>query len=134
MTAGREPDSPENPHAGQGAVMLDIGGDVGALVVTMPVAMVGLEVEIEGHGGQVEPHEHQADDHDHGHGHGQGHGHLHRQHVAVIRRPVAGGEIPSLVFPELVEGRYDLFDKGSDEVRLTVDIRGGEVTSADWPG
>jgi len=26
----------ENPHAGQGSVVLDIGGDVGALVVTMP--------------------------------------------------------------------------------------------------
>ena len=36
----------ENPHAGQGSVLLDIGGDVGALVVTMPPAMVGVEIEI----------------------------------------------------------------------------------------
>ena len=27
---------PENAWAGQGAVLLDIGGDVGALVVAMP--------------------------------------------------------------------------------------------------
>ena len=36
----------ENPHAGQGSVVLDIGGDVGALVVTMPPELEGVEVEI----------------------------------------------------------------------------------------
>ena len=41
----------ENPHAGQGSVLLDIGGDVGALVVTMPPAMVGVEIEIAPLGG-----------------------------------------------------------------------------------
>ena len=29
----------ENAHAGQGMVLLDIGGDVGALVVRMPAAL-----------------------------------------------------------------------------------------------
>ena len=36
----------ENPHAGQGPVVLDIGGDVGALVVAMPETMAGVEIEI----------------------------------------------------------------------------------------
>jgi len=36
----------ENPHAGQGSVVLDIGGDIGALVVTMPPVLEGVEVEI----------------------------------------------------------------------------------------
>jgi hypothetical protein len=36
----------ENPHAGQGSVVLDMGGDVGALVVTMPAELEGVEVEI----------------------------------------------------------------------------------------
>ena len=36
----------DTSHAGQGAVLLNIGGDVGALVVTMPAAMEGIEVEI----------------------------------------------------------------------------------------
>ena len=31
----------ENPFAGQGSVLLDIGGDVGALVVVMPAEMDG---------------------------------------------------------------------------------------------
>ena len=38
--------SMENPHAGQGSVLLDIGDDIGALVVTMPRDLVGEEVEI----------------------------------------------------------------------------------------
>lgn len=130
--APRPLDSPENPHAGQGsAVMLDIGGDIGALVVTMPAEMAGLEVEIAPEGEAPVVHDDHAHDDDTGHGHGHGHGH--RLHVAVVRRPVQDGELPSLVFPELVEGGYELFAKGSDEVRLTVQVRGGEVTSADWP-
>ena len=36
----------ENPFAGQGPVLLDIGGDVGALVVEMPAALTGREIEI----------------------------------------------------------------------------------------
>jgi hypothetical protein len=103
----------ENPFAGQGAVLLDIGGDVGALVVTMPRGMVGEEVEV------LTGHE------------GPGH---HRPHVAVVPRPTADGTVPSLVFPELVEGSYALVPKGTDDVRLRVHVSGGEVTTATWPG
>jgi hypothetical protein len=42
--------------------------------------------------------------------------------------------VPSLVFPELVEGSYALVPKGTDDVHLLVDVHGGEVTSAVWPG
>jgi hypothetical protein len=101
----------DNSHAGQGSVLLDIGGDVGALVVTMPPRMLGEEVEV------VTRHD------------PPGH---HRPHVAVVPRPVPGGTVPSLVFPELVEGSYALVPKGTDDVRLRVDVRGGEVTSAVW--
>jgi hypothetical protein len=106
----------ENQFAGQGSVLLDIGGDVGALVVAMPVSMLGTEVEIASVG-----HHH----HDH---------HHHRAHVAVVDRPVPGGTLPSLVFPELVEGSYDLFDKGDDAVRMSAEVIGGQVTYADWEG
>jgi hypothetical protein len=115
--------STENPFAGQGSVLLDIGGDVGALVVTMPRAMVDTQVEIRPAG---VAHRHP------GHAHHDG-GHL--AHVAVVERPVADGTIPSLVFGELTAGRYDLFAKGdADHVVLTVDVRGGEVAGATWPG
>jgi hypothetical protein len=111
MTEHRHPDSPENPHAGQGCVVLDIGGDVGALVVVAPTALVGAEVEVAPAGSR------------------QGH----HPHAAVVRRPVRGGELPSLVFAELTAGRYELTEKGTTDVRLEVEVRGGEVTSVDWP-
>jgi hypothetical protein len=120
----------ENPHAGQGSVLLDIGGDVGALVVTMPPAMVGVEIEIARLGGDHHDHPH---GHGHGHGHGHAHDHGHRPHVAVVDRPVTDGSLPSLVFPDLVEGSYELFDKGEDTVLLTADITGGQVTFLEWP-
>ena len=48
---------------------------------------------------------------------------------------MAGGTVPSLVFGELTAGRYDLFEKGRpDDVVLTVDVDGGQVTAAAWPG
>ena len=53
--------------------------------------------------------------------------------MAVVDRPVPGGTIPSLVFPELAEGSYDLFDKGGDAVLLTAGVVGGQVTFLDWP-
>jgi len=126
----------ENPYAGQGAVLLDIGGDVGALVVTAPASMVGEEVEILPAGAVGTPADPgPAHGHGHGHGHGHDHGHAHRPHVAVVDRALpGGGRAPSLVYPELVRGTYDLMPKGTDDVRLTIQIRGGEVTTAAWPG
>ena len=102
----------ENPFAGQGSVLLDIGGDVGALVVAMPPGMDGVEVEIRPvHGRDA---------------------HAHHPHVAVVNRPVAGGLVPSLVFPDLVEGSYELYVKGTEDVRLRVEVHGGEVAETEW--
>lgn len=127
----------ENPHAGQGAVMLDIGGDIGALVVLMPPAMEGLEVEIRPIGGPAndrqQPHDPAMAEHGHGHGHGHGPGHPHLLHVAVVARPVADGVAHSLVFPELTDGTYELYERPAGPVELTVTVRGGEVTTAGWP-
>lgn len=123
----------ENPHAGQGSVLLDIGDDIGALVVTMPADLVGDEVEILAADQVGHEHHHHHDGHGHDPDHGHDHHHGHRPHVAVVARPVGGGTVPSLVFPELVEGSYVLMPKGTDDVRLTVEIRGGEVSTATWP-
>ena len=106
------PLSAENPYAGQGSVLLDIGGDVGALVVHTHPGMLGTEVEIRPAGG----HHHQLH---------------HLPHVAVVNRPVGGALVPSLVYPEVVEGRYELCVKGTHDVLLTVDVTGGSVTTAD---
>jgi hypothetical protein len=135
--------SVENPFAGQGSVLLDIGGDIGALVVTMPDGMVGTEVEIrpvgmEGSHPHGHDHEHHHDhdlDHDHRQGHDHDHGSGdHLAHVAVVNRPAGDRHVPSLVFPELVAGRYELFEKGDGQhVVLRAEIDGGEVTSVTWP-
>ncbi len=73
----------ENPFAGQGAVLLDIGDDIGALVVAMPAAMLDVEIEIRPVGADVPGH---------------------HPHVAVVERPTAERTLPSLVFGDLVEG------------------------------
>jgi hypothetical protein len=123
---------PENAWAGQGAVLLDIGGDVGALVVAMPAPMVGLEVEIRPVGG---PHGHDGHHHDRDHHDEHHHDHEHLAHVAVVARPVGRGRLPSLVFGELEAGEYELFEKGRrDAVALRARVTGGEVTTAEWPG
>ena len=122
----------ENPHAGQGSVLLDIGGDIGALVVAMPASMLGQEIEIDGMGVAHAHDPAPAPGHGHGHGHEHEHGHPHRAHVAVVDRPGPEGTQPSLVFPELTEGSYRLFDKGADEVLLTAEITGGQVTFLEW--
>ncbi len=101
----------ENPHAGQGTVMLDIGGDVGALVVTMPASMVGEEIDVFPSGTAPE-------------------GHV--PHVAVVERPLGQGVVPSLVFPDLKEGLWDLAPKGTRDVAMTAQVVGGEVTTATW--
>ena len=79
----------ENPFAGQGAVLLDIGDDIGALVVTMPAAMVDTEVEIRPVG-VVAHHSHG------GHGHLHDHGFYHRTLAIALQihhaneHPIAG--------------------------------------------
>lgn len=104
------PPRSENPYAGQGSVLLDIGGDVGALVVQMPAGMDGVEVEARAPGSSG-----------------------HHPHVAVVSRPAGIGPVPSLVFPSLVQGEYALGEKGRTEVRLTAAVRGGRVTQVSWP-
>ena len=139
----------ENPFAGQGAVMLDIGGDIGAVVITMPPELDGAEIEIRPVGAALPiastgRHEHPRDqhddhdhDHDHGHGHDHDHGHSHDDspwpHVAVVARPTPSGPIHSLVFGEVLEGRYEFYIRPDGPVRLTLDVVGGAVTEASWP-
>jgi hypothetical protein len=104
----------DHSHAGQGAVLLDIGGDVGAVVVRAPAGLVGEEIEICPAG--------------------QRHGAAIRPHVAVIARPVAGRRLHSAVFPSVREGRYELYRKPDGPTAVTVAVRGGQVTETSWPG
>ena len=111
------PPHAENPFAGQGtAVLLDIGGDIGALVVEMPKAMVGVEIEVRPVAAA------------------QGSGtHAHHPHVAVVDRQAPVGTVPSLVFGELRAGTYQLCKKGGSPTGLSAVVRGSEVSHLTWP-
>jgi hypothetical protein len=127
----------ENPHAGKGSsVLLDIGDDVGAIVVTTPAGLYDAEIERRPAG--EPPTAHENDERTHGHGHGHGHGHAHGghrlPHVAVVPRSSPDGHIVhSAVFTDVPAGRYDLYVLPDGPVRLTVDVLGGQVTEATWP-
>ncbi len=150
----------DNSHAGQGSVLLDIGGEIGALVLRATAAMEGVEIEIRPTGstpyadgspnadGDHDGHDHHGEheddgdphDHDHPHDHSPGHehhggtAHGHRLvHVAVLKRPSPEGEQWAAVFPDLHEGTYDLYVRPAEPVALSVTIAGGSVTQADWP-
>ncbi len=132
----------ENPHAGQGMVVLDIGGDVGALIVSTPASMVGVEIEIcpggsrdqtPDEGGQWWDGEWRS------HGHSSGSAHHHHDdgrawpHVAVIARPSPVGTQCTAVYPGLREGTYDLWVRPDGATSVTATVHGGQVTTADWP-
>jgi hypothetical protein len=110
-----------NAHAGQGPVMLDIGGDIGALVLRMPAELAGSEVE-------ARPVAAGPATHPNG-----GHGWSHLPHVGVLARSAGERTSHSAVFGELPEGQYELYVRPDGPVALTVRVRGGEVTEADWP-
>ena len=118
------PRTEDNSHAGQGPVLLDIGGEIGALILTMPAQMLGVEIEIR----PIRP----GANHDHGqHEHG-GHGHL--VHAAVVNRPMNGASVPTVVFPNLRDGEYELYERPNGQTRLRAHVVGGQVASQTWPG
>ncbi len=78
----------EAPHpAGPtGSVLLDIGGDVGALVVSVDDAYAGHEIEARPAGHRARP-----------------------AHASVLRRTTAVGTAHAAVIPGLVAGAYTLW-------------------------
>ena len=98
-----------NHVAGQGPTVLDIGDDVGALVLYTSVELVGAEIEISPDG---EPDR--------------------RRHVAVHPRQYPGGTAYAAVYYGLEAGSYQLWAADSS-VALTVAIEGNSITEAMWP-
>jgi hypothetical protein len=123
----------DNSHAGQGAVALNIGGDVGALIVLMPDAMAGAEVEIRPEGLTPEPAARQPHAHTHDLEHDHDQPHVHYPHVAVVGRPIGDRIVFSLVYPELLAGRYELHVMPEGPVQLSATVVGGEVAEVVWP-
>jgi hypothetical protein len=102
-------DHSHNHVAGQGPTVLDIGDDVGALVLYTSVELVGAEIEISPDG---EPDR--------------------RRHVAVHPRQYPGGTAYAAVYYGLEAGSYQLW-ASDGSVALTVAIEGNSITEAMWP-
>ena len=125
----------ENPHAGQGVVVLDIGGDVGALVITAPATMADAEIEI----GPAGARDHHPPDDGQGWWAGEWRAHAHHHgapawpHVAVLPRPTPAGAKHAAVYPGLHAGRYDIWLGPNGPTMLTVTVAGGQVATAAWP-
>ncbi len=91
---------------GAGAVIADIGGDRGALVLHTPEAMAGAEIEISSLGSAV------------------------RSHVAVLERRVAGARLFAAFYPSLRAGEYTVWNRDGTSAGI-VAITGGAITQAE---
>jgi hypothetical protein len=89
-------------------VVLDIGGDIGALVVKTDRELLGVEVEISPAGDDAG-----------------------RSHKQVLERASGGQSAPVLVFDNLASGAYTLWVDGVAAAR-DVHVVGGTVAELDW--
>ncbi|MDQ2812528.1 MAG: phospholipase [Actinomycetota bacterium] len=90
---------------GPGTVVLDLGANVGALILYTPAELDGVEIEI-------------SRDDEPG---------AHRTHSQVRQRPMATATTYAAVYPSLTEGQYTIWrDEHTPEATIT--IRGGEIT------
>jgi len=93
-----------------GTVLLDVGGQTGALVLYTPADLLGAEIEISaGVPGAV------------------------RTHAAVRARPAPGGTRYAAVYEGLGAGDYTIWRDGNTAAGQ-VTITGGHVTSVHWSG
>lgn len=117
----------------EGTVMLDIGGDIGALILMTGPELLLAEIEISRVDGQSPLADGHGHAHEHDHADGKTHSHTdpNRTHVAVRERRGPSGVQYAAIYPGLWTGDYILW--GVDgEARDTVTITGGEVTQLDW--
>jgi hypothetical protein len=90
-------------------VVLDIGGDVGALVVYTPAEFHGREIEISPIGQATQ-----------------------RVHTAVLERVVDGRGIFAAVYPHLPAGVFRLWIDDGPARATRVEIIAGQVAELDW--
>ena len=97
-------DEVQLPPSWDGSVVLDIGGEIGALLLRTPPTMNGVEIDL------IPEDE----------------GLLHT-HSAVRERRLLGGVAYAAVYPSLKAGRYTVAGSGQ-----TVAIVGGQVTETEY--
>ena len=90
--------------------MVDIGGDVGALIVRLDRELLGTELHLRQDGW------------------------THTVHTGVWDRPLGDQLVTVAVYPALVEGTYEILGPRTAGVRRTVAIEGGRVAELDLRG
>jgi hypothetical protein len=90
------------------SVVLDIGQDIGALIIYTDAELRGREIEVSPLGSAAT-----------------------RVHVEVLERRVNGRQVFAAVFPKLRAGGYEIWGN-SRNPSGTASIVGGEVTTVDW--
>ncbi|WP_295695080.1 hypothetical protein [Lapillicoccus sp.] len=91
-----------------GSIVLDIGGDIGALIILTPPDLAGAEIEVS------------ADAPD-----------SPRTHVAVRERRGPTGIRYAAIYPALPTGSYTIWHSLADASQ-PVAIVGGQITQLDW--
>lgn len=95
----------------RGSVLLDIGGDVGAAIVSTPASLLGSEIEIRRCGTAWDG-----------------------THVAVRARHVSGGVVHAALFSGLADGLYEVRLRGDvDGPTALLRVEGGQVSAARLP-
>jgi hypothetical protein len=89
-------------------VVLDIGGDTGALIVYAEAKRFDTPIEVSPAGSDAE-----------------------KFHQHVLERPMPRGTSYAAVFDRIVEGKYTLWLHGEPRVR-DFQITGGMVSEVDW--
>lgn len=107
MRDGRSDDFWTRPHPE--AVVLDVGGDVGALVLYVPEAYRGREIELSRAGDDGA-----------------------RTHTAVLERLAGGRSVLAAVYPALGSGTWRLRGDPGQAGPTEVTIEGGAVSEVDW--
>jgi hypothetical protein len=104
---------PEQAPDAAGLVIVDIGGDMGALVITTPSELAGEEIEIRAAGTGWDG-----------------------SHTGVWERQGPGISTTAAVFGSLPAGRYELRIKGAPgtEHPGPVVVEGAQVTQVTWTG
>jgi len=90
------------------SVVLDIGRDIGALIIYTVPELRGREIEVSPRGTDAK-----------------------RVHVEVLERRINGRPVFAAVFPGLRAGDYDVWNNAPNPSD-SVTIVGGEVASVDW--
>jgi hypothetical protein len=96
------------PPSGEGTVVLDIGGSIGALIVHTPPVWAGVEIELARRGETQQ-----------------------FVHTEVRERLLPDCEVYAAVFVEVPEGEYTLLDAPVHAERDVV-VERGRVTQVNW--